>query len=64
MVLTISSRIFPGLVYELTFWYRPEKRSLRVAFIHASATLGGAFGGAIPYGVGYINGTHGLSIWR
>ena len=36
--------LFPGLVYYLTFWYRPEERSIRVAAILASATLAGAFG--------------------
>jgi len=35
-----------------------------VAFILASATLAGAFGGAIAYGVGHMNGVHGLSAWR
>ncbi|KAL3441778.1 major facilitator superfamily domain-containing protein [Aspergillus insuetus] len=56
--------LFPGLVYYLTFWYRTSERSLRVALILASATLAGAFGGAIAYGVGYLNGTHGHSGWR
>ncbi|KAL2793516.1 major facilitator superfamily domain-containing protein [Aspergillus keveii] len=56
--------LFPGLVYYLTFWYRTSERSLRVALILASATLAGAFGGAIAYGVGYLNGTHGQSGWR
>ncbi|KAL3462124.1 major facilitator superfamily domain-containing protein [Aspergillus heterothallicus] len=56
--------LFPGLVYYLTFWYRTSERSLRVALILASATLAGAFGGAIAYGVGYLNGTHGHSAWR
>lgn len=56
--------LFPGLVYYLTFWYRTEERSIRVAFILASATLAGAFGGAIAYGVGHMNGTSGLSAWR
>ncbi|KAG9250115.1 major facilitator superfamily domain-containing protein [Emericellopsis atlantica] len=56
--------LFPGLVYYLTFWYRPEERSVRVAMILASATLAGAFGGAIAYGVGYMNGIHGLPAWR
>jgi len=56
--------LFPGLVYYLTFWYRTDERSIRVAFILASATLAGAFGGAIAYGVGHMNGTHGLSAWR
>lgn len=56
--------LFPGLVYVLTFWYRPEERALRIALILASATLGGAFGGAIAYGVGKLNGAHGIEAWR
>lgn len=56
--------LFPGLVYYLTFWYKTDERSLRVALILASATLAGAFGGAIAYGVGHMNGTHGLAAWR
>lgn len=34
--------LFPGLVYYLTFWYKTDERSIRVAFILASATLAGA----------------------
>ncbi|KAK7446647.1 hypothetical protein VKT23_014341 [Stygiomarasmius scandens] len=56
--------LFPGLVYFLTFWYRPEERALRVALILASASLAGAFGGAIAYGVGKMNGAGGLEAWR
>lgn len=43
---------------------KTDERSIRVAFILASATLAGAFGGAIAYGVGHMNGVHGLSAWR
>ncbi|KAJ5751138.1 hypothetical protein N7533_008166 [Penicillium manginii] len=57
----IEAGLFPGLVYYLTFWYRT---SLRVALILASATLAGAFGGAIAYGVGQMNGVNGISAWR
>lgn len=56
--------LFPGLVYYLTFWYKSDERSVRVAFILASATLAGAFGGAIAYGIGHMNGVGGLSAWR
>ncbi|KAB2574268.1 putative transporter [Lasiodiplodia theobromae] len=56
--------LFPGLIYYFTFWYRSEERSLRVGVMIASATLAGAFGGAIAYGVGYMNGTSGMSAWR
>lgn len=56
--------LFPGLVYYLTFWYRVDERSIRVAFILASATLAGAFGGALAYGIGHMEGVSGLSAWR
>ena len=46
------------------FRYKTDERSIRVAFILASATLAGAFGGAIAFGVGHMNGVHGLSGWR
>ena len=56
--------IFPGLVYCLTFWYKPEERAFRVAAILAGATLAGAFGGAVAFGVGTMNGAAGLEAWR
>ncbi|KAK3990911.1 putative tartrate transporter [Cladorrhinum sp. PSN332] len=57
--------LFPGLVYYITFWYRYDERSVRVALILASATLAGAFGGSIAYGIGQgMNGVRGLSAWR
>jgi MFS family permease len=59
-----SIGLFPGLVYYMTFWYRTEERSLRVAFILASATLAGAFGGALAFAIGHMNQTGGLSAWR
>lgn len=60
----MEAGLFPGFVYYLTFWYRNSERSIRVALILASATLAGAFGGAIAYGVGHMNGAKGLSAWR
>lgn len=56
--------LFPGLVYYLTFWYKSSERSFRVAIILASATLAGAFGGAIAYGVGHMNGISEMEAWR
>ncbi|RDA86852.1 hypothetical protein CP532_1413 [Ophiocordyceps camponoti-leonardi (nom. inval.)] len=70
--------LFPGLVYHLTFWYRHDERSLScrltgsdgervtasVAFVLASATLAGAFGGAIAYAIGHMDGVRGLEGWR
>ena len=56
--------LFPGLVYCLTFWYKPDERAFRVALILAGATLGGAFGSAIAFGIGQLNGAGGLEAWR
>ncbi|KAL1983637.1 hypothetical protein VTN96DRAFT_10136 [Rasamsonia emersonii] len=60
----VEAGLFPGLVFYLTFWYRTSERSIRVALILASATLAGAFGGAIAYGVGHMNEVRGLAAWR
>ena len=59
-----SLGMYPGLVFYLTFWYRPEERSLRIAVFLASASLAGAFGGSIAYAVGHVNGVAGLAAWR
>ncbi|KAH7398625.1 putative MFS transporter [Phaeosphaeria sp. MPI-PUGE-AT-0046c] len=56
--------LFPAIVYHITFWYRAEERSLRIALIIASATLASAFGGAIAFGVGHMNGVSGLAGFR
>ncbi|KAL2811557.1 major facilitator superfamily domain-containing protein [Aspergillus cavernicola] len=55
---------FPGMVYLITFWYREEERSIWIAFILATSTLAGAFGGCIAYGVGFINRRGGLEGFR
>ncbi|KAG8630689.1 hypothetical protein KVT40_002308 [Elsinoe batatas] len=64
MLGVFEAGLFPGLVYYLTFWYRTEERSIRIAFILASSTLAGAFGGAIAFGVGHMNQTGGLAAFR
>jgi len=49
---------------QITFWYPVEERSVRIAFVLASATAAGAFGGCIAYGVGHLNGAAGLEGFR
>jgi MFS family permease len=56
--------LFQGIVYLITFWYTQEQRSLRIAFVLASASLAGAFGGCIGYGVGFMNRYAGLEGFR
>ncbi|KAK3675921.1 hypothetical protein LTR78_004113 [Recurvomyces mirabilis] len=57
-------RFFIGVFEAITFWYPVEERSVRIAFVLASATAAGAFGGCIAYGVGHFNGAAGLEGFR
>ncbi|KAF3401382.1 hypothetical protein DPV78_005136 [Talaromyces pinophilus] len=56
--------VFPGMIFYLSFWYGPRERASRIAIFLCSATLAGAFGGAIAYGVGHMNQAGNLSAWR
>jgi len=51
-------------VYFITIWYRYNERAVRIALVIAFCNLAGAFGGAIAYGVGHINGAAGLEGFR
>ena len=51
-------------MYHVTFWYKSDERSLRIALFFASATLAGAFGGAIAYAVGHMDQVNNLPGWR
>lgn len=53
-----------GIVYFITIWYRHDERAVRIACVVAFCNLAGAFGGAIAYGVGHINGHGGLQGFR
>lgn len=44
--------------------YPVEERSVRIAFVLASATAAGAFGGCVAYGVGHLNNHAGLEGFR
>lgn len=52
------------MVYFITIWYRHNERSIRIAYVIAFCNLAGAFGGAIAFGIGHINGAAGLQGFR
>ncbi|KIL92420.1 hypothetical protein FAVG1_04831 [Fusarium avenaceum] len=64
MLGIFEAGLAPGLAYYISFWYRANERSLRLAFIYSTATLAGAFGGLIAYGISHLNKVSGLSGWR
>ncbi|KAF4429774.1 MFS transporter prlL [Colletotrichum fructicola] len=42
-----ESGVFVGMIFYMSFWYRPEERAFRIAIFLGSATLAGAFGGYV-----------------
>lgn len=44
MLGVFEAGLAPGLAYYVSFWYRANERSIRLAFIYSTATLAGAFG--------------------
>jgi MFS family permease len=64
LIGVFEAGFFPGIVYFITIWYRWNERAVRIALVIAFCNLAGAFGGAIAYGVGHINGAGGLEGFR
>ncbi|KAI5239145.1 putative MFS transporter [Aureobasidium subglaciale] len=64
MLGVCEAGLAPGLAYYVSFWYRANERSIRLAFIYSTATLAGAFGGLIAYGISHMEQTAGISAWR
>lgn len=64
LIGVFEAGFFPGIVYLITIWYRHNERALRIALVIAFCNLAGAFGGAIAYGIGHVNGAGGLQGFR
>ncbi|MCJ1340905.1 hypothetical protein MMC09_006201 [Bachmanniomyces sp. S44760] len=59
-----ESGLFPGVVFYLSMWYKRNERAYRVALFFSAASLAGAFGGILAYGIAFMKGVGGLNGWR
>jgi MFS family permease len=59
-----ESGLFPGVVFYLSMWYKRNEVLYRVALFFSAASLAGAFGGILAYGIGFMGGVGGLGSWR
>jgi MFS family permease len=56
--------LFPGVIFYLGFFYLRDERQFRVSFFFSAASLAGAFGGVLAYGIAHMAGVAGLNGWR
>lgn len=55
-----ESGLFPGSVYLISLWYTRGEQALRNGLFFSTATMAGAFGGVLAYGIAQMDGVAGL----
>lgn len=55
--------LFPGVTYYISLWYKRNEQSKRVAIFFSAATVAGAFGGLLAFGIEKMEGIAGLHGW-
>ncbi|KAG2369029.1 MFS general substrate transporter [Suillus spraguei] len=56
--------LFPGVNYYICLWYPRSERSKRIAIFYSAASVAGAFGGLLAYGIERMEGVGGLHGWQ
>ncbi|KAK3829570.1 MAG: major facilitator superfamily domain-containing protein [Linnemannia elongata] len=59
-----ESGLFPGSVYLISLWYTRAEQALRNGLFFSTATMAGAFGGVLAYGIAQMEGVAGLHGWQ
>ncbi|KAI1103832.1 MFS general substrate transporter [Jackrogersella minutella] len=62
--LGTESGLFPGAVYYFSMWYKRRERQYRISLFFSAASLAGAFGGILAYGIGRMGGVVWENGWR
>ncbi|KAI0477988.1 major facilitator superfamily domain-containing protein [Xylaria cf. heliscus] len=56
--------MFPGVILQMTYWYRPDEMSLRLLYFYVCGNLSGIFSGLLAFGFDKASGAGGLSGWQ
>ncbi|EGO25330.1 hypothetical protein SERLADRAFT_368727 [Serpula lacrymans var. lacrymans S7.9] len=56
--------LFPGVTYYISLWYPRAEQAKRVAIFFSAATIAGAFGGLLAFGIERMEGVGGLHGWQ
>lgn len=55
--------LFPGVVYYLSMWYARHEQHYRISLFFSAASLSGAFGGVLAFGISKMKGIGGKAGW-
>ncbi|KAI1093108.1 putative pantothenate transporter [Rostrohypoxylon terebratum] len=56
--------MFPGIILQMTYWYRPDEMSLRLLYFYICGNLSGIFSGLLAFAFDHASGAGGLSGWQ
>ncbi|KAK7431305.1 hypothetical protein QQZ08_002076 [Neonectria magnoliae] len=56
--------MFPGVILQMTYWYRPDEMSFRLLYFYILGNLSGVFSGILAYAFDNASGASGLSGWQ
>jgi len=56
--------LFPGVTYYISLWYPRRMQAKRLAIFLSAATVAGAFGGILAYGIEHLDGKAGRHGWQ
>ncbi|CRG86584.1 putative transporter C1002,16c [Talaromyces islandicus] len=59
-----ESGLFPGVVFYLSMWYKRNEQHFRISLFFSAASLAGAFGGVLAWGIGHMENVGGYRGWR
>ncbi|KAI1624129.1 putative pantothenate transporter [Exophiala viscosa] len=56
--------MFPGVILQMTYWYRPDEMSVRLLYFYALGNFSTVISGVLAFGFDTISGRCGLSGWQ
>jgi hypothetical protein len=56
--------MFPGVLLQMVYWYRPDEMSIRLLYFYALGNFSQVISGVLAYAFDTISGTNGLAGWQ
>ncbi|SPO06249.1 related to putative tartrate transporter [Cephalotrichum gorgonifer] len=56
--------MFPGVILQMTYWYRPDEMSIRLLYFYILGNLSGIFSGLLAFAFDTVSGARGISGWQ